>query len=119
MLPDPTTPARTDTTGRPDAGASTEAPAPTPSAMRRALRRARDGVVISVDEATTLLHARGEDLVDLCASAARVRDAGPGFVPSQVPSGGGRHVGPSALLLLGQLPCSEEGRDARRGHRVR
>ncbi|MFC7960617.1 bifunctional FO biosynthesis protein CofGH [Rhodococcoides kroppenstedtii] len=76
MLPDPTTPARTDTTGRPDAGASTEAPAPTPSAMRRALRRARDGVVISVDEATTLLHARGEDLVDLCASAARVRDAG-------------------------------------------
>lgn len=76
MLPDPTTPARTDTTGRPDAGASTEAPAPTPSAMRRALRRARDGVVISVDEATTLLHARGEDLADLCASAARVRDAG-------------------------------------------
>ncbi|MFC7956883.1 bifunctional FO biosynthesis protein CofGH [Rhodococcoides kroppenstedtii] len=76
MLPDPTTPARTDTAGRTDAGSRTEVPAPTPSAMRRALRRARDGVVISVDEATTLLHARGEDLVDLCASAARVRDAG-------------------------------------------
>ncbi|MBY6364857.1 bifunctional FO biosynthesis protein CofGH [Rhodococcoides corynebacterioides] len=76
MLPDPTTPARTDTTGRADAGSPAEVPAPTPSAMRRALRRARDGVVISVDEATTLLHARGDDLVDLCTSAARVRDAG-------------------------------------------
>ncbi|MFI6366361.1 bifunctional FO biosynthesis protein CofGH [Nocardia sp. NPDC050630] len=49
---------------------------PTPSAMRRALRRARDGVTLNVDEATVLLHARGADLVDLCRSAARVRDAG-------------------------------------------
>ncbi|MEV6134729.1 bifunctional FO biosynthesis protein CofGH [Nocardia sp. NPDC051990] len=49
---------------------------PTPSAMRRALRRARDGVTLNVDEAAVLLHARGEDLVDLCRSAARVRDAG-------------------------------------------
>ncbi|WP_040695138.1 bifunctional FO biosynthesis protein CofGH [Nocardia vinacea] len=49
---------------------------PTPSAMRRALRRARDGVTLNVDEATVLLHARGDDLVDLCRSAARVRDAG-------------------------------------------
>ncbi|MFE7799840.1 5-amino-6-(D-ribitylamino)uracil--L-tyrosine 4-hydroxyphenyl transferase CofH [Nocardia sp. NPDC057440] len=49
---------------------------PTPSAMRRALRRARDGVTLNVDEAAVLLHARGEDLVDLSRSAARVRDAG-------------------------------------------
>lgn len=44
--------------------------------MRRVLRRARDGVSLNVDEATVLLHARGEDLVDLMASASRVRDAG-------------------------------------------
>lgn len=44
--------------------------------MRRALRRARDGVTLNVDEATVLLHARGDDLADLCTSAARVRDAG-------------------------------------------
>jgi FO synthase len=49
---------------------------PTPSAMRRALRRARDGVTLNVDEAAVLLHARGDDLVDLSRSAARVRDAG-------------------------------------------
>ena len=48
---------------------------PAPSAMRRALRRARDGVTLDVVEAEVLLHARGADLVDLCASAARVRDA--------------------------------------------
>ncbi len=44
--------------------------------MRRVLRRARDGATLNVDEATTLLHARGADLEDLCASAAKVRDAG-------------------------------------------
>ncbi len=44
--------------------------------MRRVLRRARDGVSLNVDEATVLLHARGDDLVDLMASASRVRDAG-------------------------------------------
>nr|WP_296773827.1 bifunctional FO biosynthesis protein CofGH [Rhodococcus sp. (in: high G+C Gram-positive bacteria)] len=49
---------------------------PAPSAMRRVLRRARDGVSLNVDEATVLLHARGDDLVDLMASASRVRDAG-------------------------------------------
>ncbi|MFJ1457844.1 bifunctional FO biosynthesis protein CofGH [Nocardia wallacei] len=48
---------------------------PAPSAMRRALRRARDGVTLNVDEATVLLHARGDDLVELSRSAARVRDA--------------------------------------------
>ncbi|CCQ15404.1 FO synthase [Rhodococcus sp. AW25M09] len=31
---------------------------------------------LNVDEATVLLHARGEDLTDLMASASRVRDAG-------------------------------------------
>lgn len=51
-------------------------PVPTASAMRRALRRARDGVTLNVDEATVLLHARDADLADLCDSAARVRDAG-------------------------------------------
>lgn len=49
---------------------------PNPSAMRRALRRARDGVTLNVDEAEVLLHATGADLADLCRSAARVRDAG-------------------------------------------
>ncbi|HET8992252.1 MULTISPECIES: bifunctional FO biosynthesis protein CofGH [unclassified Rhodococcus (in: high G+C Gram-positive bacteria)] len=52
------------------------APRPSPSAMRRVLRRARDGVSLNVDEAAVLLQARGADLDDLCASAARVRDAG-------------------------------------------
>ncbi|MFR9751030.1 bifunctional FO biosynthesis protein CofGH [Nocardia sp. 004] len=49
---------------------------PAPSAMRRALRRARDGVTLNVDEAAVLLHATGPDLVELCRSAARIRDAG-------------------------------------------
>ncbi|MGW5121743.1 bifunctional FO biosynthesis protein CofGH, partial [Streptomyces noursei] len=44
--------------------------------MRRALKRARDGVALDVTEAAVLLQARGDDLEDLCASAARVRDAG-------------------------------------------
>src|SRR6201995_4888474 len=46
------------------------------SARRRVLRRARDGVGLNVDEAAVALAARGEDLEDLCLSAARVRDAG-------------------------------------------
>ncbi|MGA5270261.1 bifunctional FO biosynthesis protein CofGH [Streptomyces lydicamycinicus] len=49
---------------------------PTANAMRRALKRARDGVALDAGEAAVLLQARGEDLRDLCASAARVRDAG-------------------------------------------
>ena len=44
--------------------------------MRRALKRARDGVALDVAEAAVLLQARGDDLTDLAASAARVRDAG-------------------------------------------
>ncbi|GAA5008043.1 bifunctional FO biosynthesis protein CofGH [Kitasatospora paranensis] len=51
-------------------------PAPTASSMRRALRRARDGVTLDLAEAAVLLQARGADLRDLCSSAARVRDAG-------------------------------------------
>ena len=51
-------------------------PAPSPAALRRVLRRARDGVALNVDEAAVALAARGEELADLCASAARVRDAG-------------------------------------------
>ncbi|WBB58683.1 bifunctional FO biosynthesis protein CofGH [Streptomyces sp. WMMC500] len=51
-------------------------PAPTANAMRRALRRARDGVALDVSEVAVLLQARGDDLTDLSASAARVRDAG-------------------------------------------
>ncbi|MCH0562083.1 MULTISPECIES: bifunctional FO biosynthesis protein CofGH [unclassified Streptomyces] len=49
---------------------------PTENSMRRALKRARDGVALDVSEAAVLLQARGEHLADLAASAARVRDAG-------------------------------------------
>ncbi|MGW3623749.1 bifunctional FO biosynthesis protein CofGH [Streptomyces sp. NPDC000880] len=49
---------------------------PTENAMRRALKRARDGVALDTAEAAVLLQARGSDLEDLAASAARVRDAG-------------------------------------------
>ncbi|MDT0305348.1 7,8-didemethyl-8-hydroxy-5-deazariboflavin synthase CofG, partial [Streptomyces sp. DSM 44917] len=52
------------------------APAPTPNAMRRALRRARDGVTLDAAEAAVLLQARGEDLERLAEAAGRVRDAG-------------------------------------------
>jgi FO synthase len=44
--------------------------------MRRRLWGARDGVALDVTEAAVLLQARGADLDDLTASAARVRDAG-------------------------------------------
>src|ERR1700758_3409552 len=50
--------------------------APTASAMRRTLARARDGKALDVDEATVLLHARGEDLQKLLEYASRTRDAG-------------------------------------------
>ncbi len=46
------------------------------ASLRRVLRRARDGVALNVDEAAVAMTARGGDLTDLCASAARVRDAG-------------------------------------------
>src|ERR1700756_2707050 len=50
--------------------------APTASALRRTLARARDGKPLDVDEATVLLHARGEDLQRLLDYASRTRDAG-------------------------------------------
>ncbi|MEU7049395.1 bifunctional FO biosynthesis protein CofGH [Streptomyces eurythermus] len=55
---------------------ATSGTGPTENSMRRALKRARDGVALDVAEATVLLQARGADLTDLAASAARVRDAG-------------------------------------------
>ncbi|GAB3208817.1 bifunctional FO biosynthesis protein CofGH [Marinactinospora thermotolerans] len=50
--------------------------APSPSALRRALARARDGKTLDVGEAEVLLHARGEQLEALLEYAGRVRDAG-------------------------------------------
>jgi FO synthase len=44
--------------------------------IRRALRRAREGVTLDATEAEILLSARGDALADLCASAGRVRDQG-------------------------------------------
>ncbi|WP_098958719.1 bifunctional FO biosynthesis protein CofGH [Pseudonocardia sp. N23] len=51
-------------------------PEPSSSAVRRALRRARDGAALDVTEAAVLLAARGEQLDELLDAAARVRDAG-------------------------------------------
>ncbi|MBB5432880.1 bifunctional FO biosynthesis protein CofGH [Nocardiopsis composta] len=51
-------------------------PAPTPTAMRRALARARAGKALDPAEAEVLLHARGADLEALLEPAGRVRDAG-------------------------------------------
>src|SRR5687768_4170257 len=57
-----------------------ELPAPTESALRRALVRAERGVSLDATEAETLLHARGlgegEPLDRLLTAAGRVRDAG-------------------------------------------
>lgn len=50
---------------------------PTENSMRRALKRARDGVALDVAETAVLLQARGAALDDLTASAARVRDSRP------------------------------------------
>ncbi|MFE9683214.1 bifunctional FO biosynthesis protein CofGH [Streptomyces sp. NPDC006285] len=55
---------------------ATSGTGPTENSMRRALKRARDGVALDVTEAAVLLQARGADLDDLAESAARVRDAG-------------------------------------------
>ena len=60
----------------PEGDNGTGAGAPTASAMRRTLARARDGKSLDVDEATVLLHARGEDLQKLLEYASRTRDAG-------------------------------------------
>src|SRR6266567_4267955 len=60
----------------PEGDSGTGVGAPTASAMRRTLARARDGKPLDVDEATVLLHARGEDLHRLLDYASRTRDAG-------------------------------------------
>src|SRR6266536_1336263 len=60
----------------PEGDSRTGVGAPTASAMRRTLARARDGKPLDVDEATVLLHARGEDLNRLLDYASRTRDAG-------------------------------------------
>jgi FO synthase len=49
---------------------------PSPSALRRALARARDGKSLDRSEAAILLHARGNQLTELLSHAARTRDAG-------------------------------------------
>ncbi len=54
----------------------TDAPAPTPQQVRRALARAARGATLDLAETTVLLQARGEDLRTLMGHAARVRDAG-------------------------------------------
>src|SRR5690348_1840409 len=60
----------------PEGDSGTRPDTPTASAMRRTLARARDGKPLDVDEATVLLHARGEDLQRLLEYASRTRDAG-------------------------------------------
>src|SRR4051794_41376768 len=47
-----------------------------PSAVRRALARARDGKLLDVTETEVLLGARGDQLETLLQHAPRVRDAG-------------------------------------------
>jgi FO synthase len=49
---------------------------PAESAVRRVLRRARDGVTLNPTEAAVLMAVRGEQLAELTAIAGRVRDAG-------------------------------------------
>src|SRR5258705_1816285 len=63
-------------TSRTEAPAAPGAGAPTAAALPRTLARARDGKPLDVDEATVLLHARGEDLNRLLGYASRTRDAG-------------------------------------------
>jgi FO synthase len=65
----------TSATGEDKAG-SAAADGITASAMRRTLARARDGKALDRDEATILLHTRGEDLQTLLSYASRTRDAG-------------------------------------------
>ena len=51
-------------------------PQPSADALRRALRRARDGAMLNADEAAVLIGARGAQLEELTAIAGRTRDAG-------------------------------------------
>ena len=66
---------------------------PSESAVRRALRRARDGVALDVTEAAVLMAARGEQLSALMAAAAAVRDAG-------LPAGGARPISYSRKVFI-------------------
>src|SRR5215213_6450693 len=68
-IPPPATP------GAVPSGTSPSAATPSASALRRALRRARDGAALDVTEASVLLAARGEQLDELLAAAGTVRDA--------------------------------------------
>ncbi|MFM8774357.1 MAG: 7,8-didemethyl-8-hydroxy-5-deazariboflavin synthase, partial [Actinomycetota bacterium] len=51
-------------------------PRATEGEVRRSRARARRGAALTPDEATALLAARGEALVDLMAAAAELRDRG-------------------------------------------
>ena len=65
--------------------------APSTPAMRRVLRRARDGVALNVDEAAIAMTARGDDLADLCAqrgAGARRRTDGVEPTRAQRPAAG-------------------------------
>jgi FO synthase len=57
-------------------GRATQGFVPTEASLRRALRRARDGVSLDPVEAEVLLHVRGPQLEQLFEAAGRVRDAG-------------------------------------------
>ena len=70
--------------------------------LRRALRRARDGVALDATEAEILLGARGDALTDLCGSAARVRDQGHVF-----------HVEAFVVPRRGMMPTLDQLPDAR------
>src|SRR3954464_2317347 len=69
-IPPPATP------GAVPSGTSPSPATRSASALRRALRRVRDGVALDVTEASVLLAARGEQLEELFGAAGRVRDAG-------------------------------------------
>ncbi len=51
-------------------------PVASPSSLRRALARARDGKSLDQAEAAVLLQSRGDDLLALVGHAGRVRDSG-------------------------------------------
>ena len=72
--------------------------APTPQQVRRALARADRGAALDLDEATVLLAARGDELTALCASAARVRDAGL-VAAARLPYGVAIALGTGAVLI--------------------
>ncbi|ABK52542.1 FO synthase subunit 1 / FO synthase subunit 2 [Acidothermus cellulolyticus 11B] len=58
-----------------DRDAAVADPRASRTAIRRALRRARDGVTLNPTEAVSLLYARGDEFQELLACAAQTRDA--------------------------------------------